>query len=75
MTDEQITLLYIQLGKPTQNANVERFNLTARAELLEFHLFDDIEHTQLLATQWQWTYNNERPIQLLVAFRHGGYSS
>ena len=58
---EQITLLYIQPGKPTQNAYVERFNRTARNEWLELNIFEDIEHAQLLATQWQWTYNNERP--------------
>ena len=60
-TDNQITLLYIQPGKPTQNAYVERFNGTARREWLELNIFEDIEHAQLLATQWQWTYNNERP--------------
>ena len=58
---EQITLLYIQPGKPNQKAYIERFNRTARHELLELNLFEDIEHAQLLATQWQWTYNNIRP--------------
>ena len=58
---DQITLLYIQPGKPTQNTYVERFNRTARNESLELNIFEDIEHAQLLATQWQWTYNNERP--------------
>ena len=57
----QITLLYIQPGKPTQNAYIERFNRTARHEWLDLHLFKTIEHAQLLATQWLWTYNNERP--------------
>jgi len=28
---------------------------------LELNIFESIEHAQLLATQWQWTYNNERP--------------
>ena len=60
-TQKQITLLYIQPGKPTQNAYVERFNRTVRHEWLDLHSFNSIEHAQLLATQWLWTYNNERP--------------
>jgi putative transposase len=60
-TKQQITLLYIQPGKPTQNAYIERFNRTARYEWLDLYLFNSIEHAQLLATQWLWTYNNERP--------------
>ena len=58
---KKITLLYIQPGKPTQNAYIERFNRTARHEWLDMHLFNSIEHAQLLATQWLWIYNNERP--------------
>lgn len=60
-TNNKITLLYIQPGKPTQNAYIERFNRTARHEWLDLHLFESIEHAQLLATQWLWTYNNDRP--------------
>jgi putative transposase len=41
---EQITLLYIQPGKPTQNDYIERFNRTVQHELLELNLFEDIEH-------------------------------
>jgi putative transposase len=59
-TKHQITLLYIQPGKPTQNAYIERFNRTARHEWLDMHGFESIEHAQLLATQWLWIYNNER---------------
>ena len=51
-TKEQITLLYIQPGKPTQNAYIERFNRTVRQEYLSLNLFEDVEHAQLLATQW-----------------------
>jgi putative transposase len=58
---KQITLLYIQPGKPTQNAYVERFNRTVRHEWLDLHSFDSIDHAQQLATQWLWSYNNERP--------------
>ena len=57
----KITLLYIQPGKPTQNAYVERFNRTARHEWLDMHEFESIEQAQDLATKWQWQYNNERP--------------
>ena len=57
----RITMLYIQPGKPTQNAYIERFNRTARHEWLDMHLFHSVAHAQLLATQWLWSYNNERP--------------
>jgi putative transposase len=58
-----IELMYIQPepGKPTQNAYIERFNRTARSEWLNIHIFDSIERAQLLAAQWIWVYNNERP--------------
>ena len=36
---QQITLLYTQPGKPTQNAYVERFNRTVRHEWLDLHCF------------------------------------
>ncbi len=57
----RITMIYIQPGKPTQNAYVERFNRTARHEWLDLHQFESVEHAQLLATKWLWSYNNERP--------------
>lgn len=56
-----IDLVHIQPGKPTQNAFVERFNRTVRHEWLELVNFESIQQAQLLATQWLWTYNNERP--------------
>lgn len=58
---QHITLLYIQPGKPTQNAYVERFNRTVRHEWLDLHDFNSVEHAQILATKWLWIYNNERP--------------
>ena len=60
-TENQITLIFIQPGKPTQNAYVERFNRTVRQEFLELNFFEDIQHAQRLATKWMWSYNNERP--------------
>lgn len=58
---QRITLMYIQPGKPTQNAYIERFNRTVRHEWLDLHLFHSVEQAQELATEWLWTYNNERP--------------
>ena len=49
-TIEQITLHY-EIGKPTQNFYVERFNRMAREEWFELKLFEDIEHAQLLVAQ------------------------
>lgn len=57
----QITLLYIQPGKPTQNAYIERFNRTVRHEWLDLHVFESVEQAQELATRWLWRYNHERP--------------
>ena len=57
----RITIMYIQPGKPTQNAYIERFNRTARHEWLDMHQFDSVAHAQRTATQWLWTYNNQRP--------------
>jgi putative transposase len=56
-----IRLSYIQPGRPQQNAYVERYNRTARQEWLGQHIFDSIEEAQDTATEWVWTYNNDRP--------------
>jgi putative transposase len=56
-----ISISYIQPGKPQQNAYVERYNRTVRHEWLDQHIIESIEEAQHHATQWLWTYNNERP--------------
>ena len=56
-----ITLTYIQPGKLQQNAYVERYNRTVRHEWLDLYIFETIEEVQEIATEWLWTYNNERP--------------
>ena len=52
---------HIQPGKPLQNAYVERYNRTVRHEWLDQYIIVSIEEAQEFATQWLWTYNNERP--------------
>lgn len=56
-----ISLLYIQPGKPQQNAYVERWNRTVRHEWLEMNHFETIKEAQKTAEEWLWTYNNKRP--------------
>jgi len=53
--------MFIQPGKPTQNAYVERFNRTVRHEWLDEHLSESVDHVQQTATDWLWRYNNEWP--------------
>ena len=57
----QINIQHIQPGKPQQNAYVERYNRTVRHEWLDQYIIESIEEAQHHATQWLWTYNNERP--------------
>jgi putative transposase len=59
--EQGVRLEFIQLGNQQQNAYVERYNRTVRYDWLKHHLFDAIEEVQERATNWLWTYNNERP--------------
>ena len=56
-----IKIVYIQPGKPQQNAYVERYNRTVRQEWLGQYHFESLEDAQDHATRWLWSYNNERP--------------
>lgn len=59
--NHNVTLKYIQPGKPAQNAYIERFNRTYREEILDMHLFKNIQEVQLITDQWISEYNTERP--------------
>jgi len=56
-----IALLYIQPGKPNQNAFVERFNRSFREEVLDANLFNSITQAQEAADAWVMDYNQFRP--------------
>lgn len=56
-----IRRLFIQPGKPDQNAYIERFNRTYRNEVLDLYIFESIEQVQLITDEWLVGYNEERP--------------
>jgi putative transposase len=48
-------------GKPTDNAFVESFNGTFRAECLDTHWFMDLKEAKHLIEAWRCEYNDSRP--------------
>ncbi len=56
-----IDFKYIQPGKPTQNAYVERFNGSFRRGILNAFIFTSLQEVRELAEEWQHDYNNNRP--------------
>lgn len=60
-----IEIVYIQPGKPAQNAYIERFNRTYREAILDMYLFSSIQEIQQITDQWLIHYNEERPHEAL----------
>jgi putative transposase len=56
-----VATLYIQPGKPDQNAYIERFNRRYRTEVLNAHLFESIGELRSLTDAWLRVDNSERP--------------
>ena len=48
-------------GKPTDNAHVESFNGTLRAECLDVHWFETLAEAKQVIESWRREYNESRP--------------
>lgn len=59
--ENKIVLAFIQPGKPTQNAYVERCNGTIRRSLLNAYVFKTIAEVQTMAEDWRIDYNTNKP--------------
>ena len=59
--ENNISLVFIQPGKPTQNAIVERCNGNIRKELLNPNIFRSIVEMREKAEEYKFDYNHHRP--------------
>ena len=62
---EAIEILYIQPGKPMQNAYIERFNGSFRRDVLDANWFNSLEEVRHCAENWRQDYNLKRPHETL----------
>jgi hypothetical protein len=57
----QVQIDFSRPGKPTDNAHVESFNGTLRAECLDVHWFATLTEANQVIEDWRQEYNESRP--------------
>ena len=68
-----VELVPIEPGKPTQNAYIERFNRTYREEVLSVYAFKELDEVRDESTRWLYDYNHDRPHLALDRQTPAGY--
>jgi putative transposase len=61
----QVRIDFSRPGKPTDNAHVESFNGTLRAECLDVHWFGTLSEARQVIEDWRQEYNDSRPHRCL----------
>ncbi len=59
--ERAIELRGLQLGKPDQNAFLERFHRTSCTEVLQAEVFESLDHSALISRIWLQSDNEDRP--------------
>lgn len=59
--EKQIAQIFIDPGKPIQNATIESFNGKLRDECLNQTLFRNLEEARKIIETWRIEYNHSRP--------------
>ncbi len=60
-----VTIGFIEPGKPAQNGFIERFNRTYREEILDMYAFGSLSEVREITDRWIYEYNYERPHESL----------